>query len=1012
MTSTNQVSLYIDGIYYNNIAQGLSFIERKDEEFYQCSLSLFLKDKEKPFIPGKDVTLYINGVEFYLTISNDEVTIFSKNPITYQHAITLEDKTAKLTKFLNDSLYFSNKDKSKRTFYNYVKRISSIYPLEKKYLWDKTRILNFDSEDPNKDVILPELKLSNGTLFEQLQTIYSYADSFPRWKYTIKSDIFNERKKLITKNDNIIQFSSSFSLDTRATQIHQYQTSALPSVNNYSPSDTGFLTPRSESINFSNDSSTITTDFPIEKIIKVEVLFPFRKYVLYEGDIGIYKGVNTNGELHNYYTYRLENDFNDLTNELMEPISIDNLYPKIISVNNILTPLSTNNHIISSAFYDTIDITDSVILKDKWSALDLSTDPYQKEDYRNNTLYYEVGNNKIYGINEKRTYIDGNGVITQEAYLLWELIAKYEDKKVVDTDVKYISNDSELKYEWSSKLLSLNQFTLRVTYIPQINPHVKITKSNNRYDLLTVQSSDKIDLEKQGKAINSLLKRLDHPLLTKNRIFKSFNDVNHVGDYLADGHVISAIQHFIYNDYVISVEEYTKNFNRTNIYAGIDQKTRTYDVIVDDYCKRDLNYNEFVIVGKNKYSDSIGSNYFNTSAGKKLFMSSFNNQLYDFPIQAVEIKTYDSTGQNLIKGYSEQENKSLFFPIVKSEFSNSFLFYFNFTDITNAGNQKIKRPDRTYKTMNPVIYTDDNGEVYSMAFSFLAVSPNVNYEVVDSIPRLYNTQYISLANNTGYTQTQFDEEYQGEKYYITPDGLYLKTMAYLFNDPPSGEAQIYGYFETNIKINPMDLVKNIYDENSQGIDIGNNINYPDTIVSDSINIKTTEYDYYPEFLNNDLATIKNVSSVCSFDNSLVILKDSQEIPSLTYQLQVMGESTDIIIGDFFVKYNHLISEKTPKYYLYYGGARYSVADTTTVHGIKEEVDGVKMYQYEVDYEQGTIKFTKQLANVFSSTFAFADENKNLILAINLSEEEKYKDSITIYFNFVNKIPESIIEEGE
>lgn len=999
MTSTNQVSLYIDGVYYNNIAQGLSFIERKDEKFYQSSLSLFLKDKEKPFIPGKDVTLYINGVEFYLTISNDEVTIFSKNPITYQHAITLEDKTAKLTKFLNDSLYFSNKDKSKRTFYNYVKRISSIYPLEKKYLWDKTRILNFDSEDPNKNVILPELKLSNGTLFEQLQTIYSYADSFPRWKYTIKSDIFNERNKLITKNDNIIQFSNSFDLDTRATQIHQYQTAALPSIQNISSSKYGFITSRSESVSFSTDSATLNTDFPIEKILNVEVFIPVNRNDGLNYSVNIFKD-----EGNNYYTYNFM--YADKVNEIA-PLSIDNVYPIINNMDNIKC-IKTDVDYNFSSYFIVLDITSSVLLKDKWSTLNLSADPFQKEDYRNNTLYYEVGSNRIYGLDSTRSYVDG--VYTRTYYLIDELINKYNytinpevylvNKTSEQEDLKYGFNVSnEYNFDKGSSI-DLTNVMFRITYIPQINPHVKIAKSNNRYDLLTVQSSDKIDLEKQGKAVNSLLKRLDHPLLSKTRIFKSFNDVNHVGDYLEDGHVISAIQHFIYNDYVISVEEYSKNFNRTNIYAGIDQKTRTYDVIIDDYCNRDLNYSEYIIVGKNKYSDSIGSNYFNTSAGKKLFMSSFNNQQYDFSVDGVEVKTYDSTGQNLIKGYSEQENKSLFFPIVKSEFSNSFLFYFKFSDITNAGNQKIKEPGRTYKTMNPVIYTDDNGEVYSMAFSFIGVNPNVEYTYVEQIPKLYSTIYTNKSVNYGYDDEEFSSEYLGEKYYLTPDGLYLKTMCKITDLYTSTN---YGYFETNIKVSETDIVNDVL--NTLNIN-----NSSSGVVQFLPNSKA--YDYYPEFLNNSSNKYSHISNECDFNNSLVILKDSQEIPSLTYQLQVMGESTDIIIGDFFVKYNHLISEKTPKYYLYYGGARYSVADTTTVHGIKEEVDGVKMYQYEVDYEQGTIKFTKQLANVFSSTFAFADENKNLILAINLSEEEKYKDSITIYFNFVNKIPESIIEEGE
>jgi hypothetical protein len=992
----NNVALIFSDNIYTTIAQGFSFTERKDEDYYSASLTLYLRDQEKSFQAGTDCVLRINNERINFTVESDSVTIVARNPIMYAHALELKERTIKLSKYINDNVYFSNQDQSKRTLRNYTDRLKNIYPLEKKNLLESTRILKFDENNEIMDTILPEMKLSNGTLFDQINTIYTYIDSFPRWKDTITADVFNTRRNLITKQDNLIQYSNSFNLDSAISQLHQYQTAALPSIENVSPSDYGFITSRSESVNFSTDSATLTTDFPIEKILKVEVYLPVNRNDALNYSVNIYKLEN-----ENYYMYNI--NYADTTNEIA-PLSINNVYPAINNAYNIKCIKSDNNFNFSSYFM-TLDITSSVMLKDKWSTLNLSADPFQKEDYRNNTLYYEVGSNKIYGLDNTRSYT--NGVFTKTYYLIDELINKYNN--TIDPEVYLVNKTSEqddLKYGFnvsnnysfdSGIAIDLTNVMFRITYIPQINPHVKLAKNNKRYDMVTVQSTDKIELVKQGKALNSLLKRLNHPLNVKNRIFRSFDDVNHVGDYLEDNYIITAIQHFIYNDYVMSVEEYSKNFNRTNNYAGIDQKTRTYNVIIDDYCNRDLNYAEYIIIAKRKYIDNNGgSNYFDNIYGKSLLLSSFNNKQYDFTIQGVEIKTYDSSGNSLISGYSEEENKSLFLPIVKSEFSNSFLFYFKFADITNAGDQKIKEPDSTYKTMNPVIYTDDNGEVYSIAFSFIAVNPNVEYEYVEKIPKQYMTTFKDTSVYYGYNEDEFSNEYSGEKYYLTPDGLYLKTMCkikdlYVDKD--------YGYFETNIKVSETDLL--------------NNSLLP---VNDTSVIKylpnSKKYDYYPEFIDNSSNSYNHISNECDFNTSLVVLKDSQEILSLTYQLQMIADGIDIIIGDFFIKYNHLINTQTPLYYLYYGGAKYSVSDTKMVHGIKEEIDGVKMYKYEIDYENCSITFTKQLANKLPSTFAFADENKNLILAINLSEAEQNQDSITIYFNFLNKIPQEVIEKGE
>lgn len=972
----NKVTVRIGGETINYILQGISQIERKDEDFDDCTFTAILSDREEIFEPGDNASVTIdngsNGVSIWsFIVKEDKVELYSKNPLRFMHSIRLTEKTELLSKYPNDTLHFSGLDSSKRTLGNYCERLTKCFPLERVDLFEETRMLKFNLTEEESTTIMPEMELNYGDVLTQLKTLFSVVDAIPRWDTfdDIYLDVFNKKNNLITKNNNIISYNAAFDLLSKNNTLHSYLDTALPSIEHTIPNSSGSISTRTEEVVFSTSEASLNLDFPIEKILKVEVLAAMwrRDYeATNDASARLYKDQGKD-----YYGFRY-------VNQASLPKTDENGIFHFQS--NEVTDDSNVNYAGGCWFYLSRDVTDLVLLEEEWQTLDVagSTDEAKSRttSYKENTLYYRVGDNKICGLGAATNF--KQFLETQTLYTGVNMV--YRSGVVESSEiVRDRSPNPSTLVHYSPIEPNLMQITFRVTYIPQIDPHVKISRSSDEYDMLTNQSSGKTDLKRYGLSLKNLLNRLGHADKNLIRLNKNYNEVNHVGDYLADGYILTAVQHIVYNDYVLSLETYNKRFNRTMSYTGIDQSTRAFAVSATA-CYRNMNYTEHIIVSfeKEKYN---GKSNLLTQAGINRFFSSFENVQYEFPIQGAVIKTRDRDGKVL----GDAEN-GIYLPIVTSEFGNSMIFYFSLQDKVSCGIRKTNtsKNNQSYQKMDPVIYTDDNGEFYSLEFSFVSVKPKFEFEDVDKLPEsrfgLYFHSWNDYKSVSSPDEAYFDN-FILPKFYRLPNGTFYE---YNFVDLKTGTMTATNLFEAFFAVNPIDLMQDI------------------TFRSDVCN----QPDQLPRLslLGTNYETMVRTGE----DKALIVCKDALEIPTLTYQLQITSDNPEeLIIGDSMVGNNHLIKAQTPRLFLWASLDKYDLTDTKKCKG---EILGDLTEYFLIDGSVLTRKPNSiaQLASPYCSV-AIGDEEGNLIIAINniSTSDAGFLIIPNIYFYFLNKLPESL-----
>lgn len=936
----NTIEISIENEKIDNILQGFSITERKDDEFDSFQFINCLSNHKEPYDPGKDVMVKINNIKYLFVVNKDSVEIYSKHPTTYLHNIELIEKTAIFDHCLNESITFSSLKANERTLEKYLDRYRNIYPLERKDLHLVSRKLNFSLLEDDKKIKMPEMKLNYGSVFSQMKQLSSICDSIFKVnsENEIELDKFNKRGKKIERDDNVVNEKDFYDLMSKNTSIHQFLQTAIPDVESNSLTKSHFKTTRTEEVVATTDNSNVILNYPIEKIIKVEAIVPYSR----KNDVSVKK--NNKG----YYTI----EFN---NNIFEPYLHDGHF----GLDSVEAFLGIQEY--GKIFYKSVDITEFIFLKEEWDTFDVDKNPDHENNYKNNTLYYSVGDNQLRNVTDKSAYEQAFGK-TDTKYPIEEVL--YRKKYFVTKEVLNNSDRSEVFYFLPNEF-PLNNLSLRITYIPQISLHTKMSKSCNDFDYLVNQSSDKIEMSKQGMSIKNLLKRMGHSDRTIIRINPSYDEVNHTGDYLEDDYIITNAQHIIFRDYVVSIEQYNKNFNKTALYTSLDQSNRVF-AVSDKPTYRDLNYTEYVVVDNNKIEGTKAM-----IEDIDLFMSSLKNIAFDHSIEVALIQTYDKNGQALIG----KNNQSAILPIVKSTYGNSIIFYFMMKNKTSIGDRKVENASEgTYKVMDPVIYTDKNGEFDSLSFSLCNL--NTCCTIVEELPYKSDTYYFSFKNYKAIND--FSNMGNGEEF-ITPDGkLYRRAFVSIVMN---GGAPI-GYFETFIELDPIDYV---FDFNS-------------------IDEVITMADNYPIISRESEQEELNAVISCDKDKALIVKKDAREIISLTYQLQIVSANKNIIIGDYFVKYNHLINNKTPKLKWYQSLKKHSYLETKKCLGFP--IVNMDALGININVEDNFIllKTTKDFILMQYRFLELGDEDGNLVLAINTNTSELSK-GLHVYFNFLNKLPQ-------
>lgn len=971
----NHVKIYINNKEVTNILQGFSFTNRKDEEYDSFQFISFAQEDKTPYAAGMNASVYLScenkSIVIDYIVSQDKVSLCSKNPHRYMHEVILEEGTIVLSTKINDTISFTNLDDSKRTLEKYCSRMKKIYPLERESYHETSRELNFQLSDEQKALIMPEMILNYSNVLEQLKTMFNTIDAIPRINGSkIVLDEFNKKGKFIIDDSNVINENMFLDLASNITGYHSYVNNAVPTHNTYFPNENEFITTRTETTIYDAVAGTIKLNFPIEKIEKVEVIIRVNRDVA--NGASSYDGVNVTLDSQNNYVLEVPYSGRVRAKSHDGKLILDS--PQTLKDKDV-------DSITGDTFFKALDITSSVVLEDEYDTLDeLDGSTVVKygdlTNYKDNTLYYRIGDNHIYGVGFSEKFsILLTGPTKQTWYLLERLLAKYFG--ITNKSNEFETNSGDDAYNAFVVGVNLNTISFRVSYRPLINPHVKKLKSYKRNEVVVNQSSNKVELLRYGKSLQNYLNRLGHADKTYIRIHKTVDEINNVGDYLEDNYILTASQHIVFQNYILAVETYNKNFNRTNSYVGVDKTTRTFN-LANTPCYRDMNYSEYIVISKTIYR-KLGD-FWNPRTqslvkdfGIELFLSSFFNKKVNDPITAVRLKTYDADKNSILK------EGTIYYPVARSIYGNSFVFYFQFESSTNAGNSKEKSVVENYMVMSPNIYTDKNGEFEYLDFEFITSPKFDKYELVDELPNNNDTFYNSF--NDYNSLTGIPAGYP--KFYRTSDGQHYE-HTYINLKRVSGTIKTdYGWFETYIKHNPIDLYRNWRE----------------------YAFDTEDANRFP-LINNDYNYRTVLGTGLDSNDKLVVSKDAREIISLTYQLNVVSDDVvDIIVGDKFCENNHLISQFTDEIFVYQTTEKYEIIDKVKCKGSINS--DIKLEHVMDPWKFHGLKFFSESGkSLLGYNYALGDSNGNLILAINISNDDISKEngSFAIWFNFLHELP--------
>lgn len=939
---SNYYEIKIGNRTIKNLYQGASFIERIDEEFDEFRTIQFASKSNQPYPMGAKAEVKINDKTYYFVVAKDIVELFAREPLCYSHTLELKEETEFLNHRVAESLGFHRMGAKNISILEAIERYRRIVPLERRDLHEETRLFNISESLKEKlKETLPEIVLSEGLVFDQLSQFSQLVDAVP---YIENRELdfveFNKRGKLITNDRNIVDIRSYHDLTNYITDVVTFISNGTVNHDNYTDTPEAFISPRSEDVVLSDNASQIVLQYPIKDIIKVELVC----------------------KISTKYTFNSE-EINKFFSD------VENYASKQTTV------------IRRGSEYGAIDITGFVVPIQKYRTLpsEVSNTRLTKA----NCLYFSYGSNTIEGTGD--TYQRFVAFFNIETIVTENLIGSLPTWKGEES-ISPAANGPR-------------NYIFRVTYHPLMRSRVKMLRSNESVpsELLVSQSASTVDLEKQGKLLQNLIKRLGHADKTLFRIFNSYDNVNHVGDYLSDGYIITAVEHVIYRDYVFSIEQYNKHYNRRSMYVGLNQEPRPF-LVGDTVVNRSLNYMEKVVI-----SDAVilGTSSLMTDSGKDKFEEMFSKDRMTYStsvLDGVILSSYDM--DNKKEGGSEE----IFLPLVVNEFGNTILLSFELASQTSAGDCVEEKENKSYQTLASVQYTNSKGGVYYLNVNFGSAHITIPIEAVDELP--YNNNNITIRGRTwprgvAYDESQVTQDKPGGNTSIN-DYKEGYGMYYWFDNQYTNYTSKTYYVKSTKKYyrsylqQIMKLAQQPYYEGGYNGELFDAWAYYEmfeevdpALVGSTIQSQLQGAQDFPKGNKRNLDSLISTNE----DTRFVVDKNVSEKISMTYQLCVESNSENIIVGDYFIKNNHFITHNSEPLMLWISKEKYEVNDTKVAKGNKAVNDNENVceiilntdHSLEMNYE-----FKED-----EKSWAIATEDGKLILACNLPIKK-------VYFNYLNK----------
>lgn len=408
--------------------------------------------------------------------------------------------------------------------------------------------------------------------------------------------------------------------------------------------------------------------------------------------------------------------------------------------------------------------------------------------YKENTIFYTRSSNILNagGSYKANLFFTAENVETAILNSLWNgIVADWQtwNNATVNTIQLVGYNITQLRY--------------RIKYIPYIDAHAKIGKTNYKdvpSTIISNQSDKTIDLGRYGISLFNQINRLGNKEIVVDKNHKSVEELYELLDYTDDNYVLVESEFAFYLHHIKAKYKFTKDFNSISEKIGIDRRKRVYNIPLENFV-RDILIKQYMKVSfspsapsggfvdcvamfirtfstsvnlpatsgitrvktkePHKWSSTSKTNYsISVNAGFETpninHLDGYNPNNY--PLGTIAVVYNNELATAYFEVLPEPEYFTYELPVAPYAMANSVLFKFKFYDNYSAGIS-------TYGTViggikqeqNP--YVDENGEYLDIRLRLYndeSATRNNSY-----------AQYFPLINDWYSSQTAiFDTEYQ------------------------------------------------------------------------------------------------------------------------------------------------------------------------------------------------------------------------------------------------------------
>ena len=573
-----------------NILNGFSVVEKLDESLDVGNIVLYglSSESSSPFNMFDWIEIYEDTTLLYsLRIAGDNVRMISKNPVSYEHTLSLVEHTKILERFqINGKTFTQSLSGTLDTYLDILNELLRTIPFETSDNLTTTRICVLPTSGSLYTFLSttnsPEFTFKGINLREAIKQVGDSFDGIPRLyinssdELELTFDFVNELKELITSESDFIEKSIQQNIELHATNLESNVLNLVNDIteNNesveYYPADGSYISPRTDGYYFDFTKSYIPTPKPIYRIDLLLGLLNVKAYNDRTAD----------------YLYGTA-----LTLELIDL----NLTPRIVEYNT----------------FKTLDETGTTL----------------GELYRRTTLFYEYKKNNIqlgetYGLFDTKIVLDS---VVEEAIL----------DQLIDEGLMIESDRNRIVLTYSST----QDMVYRVQYEPLPNEtRLSMERQDNtdvsyNSSLVSNQQSRLVNLEQFSNNLYGRINRIGNSELQLSNREVSSTDLYNIGDYTDDLYIITEKEVIFFKDYVYAKYGLSRNFNKISDFIGINSEIRQWEIGEKNTLNRNVFYNEHIEIEALPSGSGSDSSQLMQSDGIKSYIDTLYTSSTEKPVR-------------------------------------------------------------------------------------------------------------------------------------------------------------------------------------------------------------------------------------------------------------------------------------------------------------------------------------------------------------------------------------------